>query len=81
MGPAFNILKWLGIAFGRLVGVLVIAILVVYFIAGSRLKKNMGWMSHRSQFLRTKHRSSVAAISWYRSDCAPSATNRTSGAR
>ena len=39
MGPALKILKWLGIALGGLVGVLVIAIVVIYFIAGSRLDR------------------------------------------
>ena len=80
MGPAFNILKWLGIALGRLVGVLVIAIVVVYFIAGSRLKKHMRWMSYQSQSPRTMQPSSVGGILWCLSDYAPNATRRTSGA-
>ena len=39
MGLALKILKWFGIVLGGLVGVLAVAVLVVYFLAGAKLNE------------------------------------------
>ena len=39
MRRVLKVLKWIGIVLGGLVGLIVVALVVVYFVAGARLNK------------------------------------------
>ena len=66
MRKALKILKWVGITLGGLIGVIIIAAVVLYFIGSSKVNKTYNVEVVGLRCLRTTRQSSAGATLWRR---------------